>query len=41
MRFHGYQRPHRVGWLGWFTDAADEVVGFLALDGHFHWHHTG
>jgi hypothetical protein len=35
MRFRGYQRPHKVGWLGWFEDDEGELIGFLALDGHF------
>lgn len=35
MRFKAYQRPHKVGWLGWFEDDGGELVGFLALDQKF------
>lgn len=38
MKFTAYQRPHLVGWLGWFEDQDSNLVGFLGIDGHFQWH---
>lgn len=40
MKFRGYQRPHRVGWLGWFEDQDGLCVGFLGLDNHFVFCHS-
>jgi hypothetical protein len=41
MKFRAYQRPYRVGWLGWFEDDDGKCIGFLGLDSHFAWHHSG
>lgn len=30
--FHWYNNPGGVGWLGWFTDANDQVTAFVGLD---------
>ena len=38
MKFRAYQRPHLVGWLGWFEDGDGNVVGFLGFDSRFVWH---
>lgn len=38
MKFRAYQRPHLVGWLGWFEDEDGYTVGFLGFDNHFVWH---
>lgn len=38
MRFKAYQRPHLVGWLGWFEDEEGRAIGFLGLDSMFVWH---
>lgn len=40
MKFKAYQRPHRVGWLGWFEDQDGACVGFLGLDNHFVFCHS-
>jgi hypothetical protein len=37
MKFRAYQRPHLVGWLGWFEDDDGRCFGFLGLDNRFRW----
>lgn len=39
MKFKAYQRPHKVGWLGWFEESDGTLVGFLGLDSHFMFYH--
>lgn len=40
MRFKAYQRPHLVGWLGWFEDENENAIGFLGLDNVFVFHNA-
>ena len=40
MKFRAYQRPQKVGWLGWFEDEKGETFGFLGLDHCFVFHHA-
>jgi len=40
MRFRAYSKPHRVGWLGWFEDNDNNLIGFLGLDNKFVWYNA-
>lgn len=40
MMFKPYQRPHLVGWLGWFEDENGNAIGFLGLDNVFVFHNA-